>query len=410
MLTGSLVKSLLVSQSPHDPLVERMTKILSAGSGGTPPAVATYDSLEGFVGPIEAEVSLLFLPPTPERGFHALQTLRRLFPGPVLAVGGAKEPKVILRSLQIGADIYLDNADLEAEFEAALKRLQRHPDAGGPTGRVFGVIAASGGSGVSTLAVNLAAALAQEREKCLLIDMNPGRGDLATLLDLKPQFSLLDVCLNESRLDQVIFEKMLVRHSSGIYLLGAPPAMEDSRALTSHGVKNGLSICRTLFTDTVVDLEDCFHTEQVESLAQTTTILVVCRLDFTSLRNTKRLLDQLGGLRVDRERVKLVVNQVGLPNELPVAEVEQSLGQKVAALIPHDPRTINAANNTGHPAVLKDPGSTVAKSIFRLVKPEQAPRVKRSGLIPNLKHLFKDWLPARDKCEAAAPAPGQPWQ
>jgi pilus assembly protein CpaE len=377
-------------------LVERMTEILSAGTGFAPPDLATFDSLEGFPGPIEAEVSLLFLPPSPERGYHALQTLRRLFPGPVLVVGGAKEPKVILRSLQIGADLYLDDSELEAEFEAALRRLQRRADAGGPTGRVFGVIAASGGSGVSTLAANLAAALAQEREKCLLIDLNPGRGDLATLLDLKPQFSILDVCLNEARLDQAMFDKMLVRHSSGIYLLGAPPALEDSRALTSQGVKHGLAICRTLFGDTVVDLEDCFHAEQVEALAQTTTVLVVCRLDFTSLRNTKRLLGQLGGLGVDRERVKLVVNQFGLPNELPLDEVEQALGGKVAALIPHDPRTINAANNTGVPAVLKDPGSKVARSILQLAKPEQATRVKRSGLVPNLKHLFKDLLPARE--------------
>src|SRR5262249_31693541 len=117
--------------------------------------------------------------------------------------------------------------------------------------------------------------------------------------------------------------------------------------------------------------------------------------DFTSLRNTKRLLEQLGSLGIERSRLKLVVNQVGMPNELPVSEVEQALGEKVASLVPHDPRTINAANNTGIPAVLKDGGSKVSTSILQLVKPEQAPREKRSGLVPNLKHLFKDLLPAR---------------
>src|SRR5258706_561520 len=77
----------------------------------------------------------------------------------------------------------------------------------------------SRGSGSSTLAVNLATALAKDHKSCLLLDLNLGAGDLAALLDLKPTHTLADLCRNSTRMDQAIFERSLVRHSSGILLL-----------------------------------------------------------------------------------------------------------------------------------------------------------------------------------------------
>src|SRR5205807_342732 len=104
-----------------------------------------------------------------------------------------------------------------------------------PPGRFLAVLSCSGGCGASTLAVNIAAVLARDNGMCGLIDLKPGRGDLPALLDLRPQFHLADVCRNVARLDRALFEKTVVRHSSGIHLLAAPPSFGDARAVTPQG-------------------------------------------------------------------------------------------------------------------------------------------------------------------------------
>jgi pilus assembly protein CpaE len=118
----------------------------------------------------------------------------------------------------------------------------------------------------------------------------------------------------------------------------------------------------------VVDLEDCFHDEQVVALHQATGVLLICRLDFASLRNARRVLDHLGKLDIQRDRLRLVVNQHGQPHHLPVDEAEDALGEKFAYFVPYDPKIISASNNTGIPVVLKDPHSKVATSLTQLAK------------------------------------------
>ena len=140
----------------------------------------------------------------------------------VLAIGPAADPKMVLRALRGAVDDYLDQTDLEAELMAALGRwratLVRQEDAG----KVIAVLAPSGGSGSSTLAVNLATVLAKQHQAAALIDLKLETGDLAALLDLKPTYTLADLCNNIARMDRTLFEHSLTRHASGVHLLARP--------------------------------------------------------------------------------------------------------------------------------------------------------------------------------------------
>jgi pilus assembly protein CpaE len=185
---------------------------------------------------------------------------------------------------------------------------------------------------------------------------------------LKPQFTLADLCLNVSRLDRAMFEKMLVRHSSGVHLLASPQVFGNARVVTSQGVSHALTMARKLFAHVVVDLEDCFHEEQIVTLRQAASILLVFRLDFTSLRNARRILEQLKDLEIPRVRVRLVANRHGTPYELPLIEAEQALGEKLVHFIPDDPKSLNRANNAGIPVVLKNPTAKVSRSMAALAK------------------------------------------
>src|SRR5207302_598831 len=165
----------------------------------------------------------------------------------LLAAGQASAATFGLRARPCGADQYLDETELGTGLDSVLARLQIKQEATAPPGRLLAILAASGGSGASTLAVNIAVTLAQEHQKCGLIDLKPGTGDLAALLDLKPQFTLADLCLNVSRLDRAMFEKMLVRHSSGVHLLASPQVFGNARVVTSQGVSHALTMALMLF-------------------------------------------------------------------------------------------------------------------------------------------------------------------
>lgn len=383
------MRTLIVSRRPQDAAVENLRRLLSSFPGFSEPVFVLSESVQRKRLEAKADLAVVVLSDEQGSGQDVIARLRETFTGQVIAVGEIADPKVILRSLQTGADQFVDVAELEVEFPAALRRLLPRAEPEERVGDLVGVLSASGGCGASTVAVNLAAVRAREHGQSVLIDLNLGRGDLAALLDVKPQFSLADVCLNEGRLDQAMLGKMLVRHPSGIHLLGSPPDYADARTVTASGVKRALALARNMAPEVVVDLEDCFHAEQVEVLREATGVLVVCRLEFTSLRNTRRMLDHFARLAIQRSRVKVVVNQHGQHGELPVAEAEDALNEKIVSLIPHDPKAVHAANNTGVPLALADPNAKVVKSIMELanIRFEEAPQPSR--LAWGIRHLFQ---------------------
>ena len=95
-------------------------------------------------------------------------------------------------------------------------------------------------------------------------------------------------------------------------------------------------------------------------------ILLVLRLDFTCLRNTRHALEYLKELGVDPERVRLVANRHGQPKEVPAATAEEALGVKIFHLVPEDAKSVNRANNNGVPLVLENPRAKVSRSLTAL--------------------------------------------
>lgn len=377
------MRALVVSSNLVDPVSSKLRAVLRAKVDDQGPATADPADVTKRLPQVQPELTLVVLSGDPEEALGTLRVVRRLTPGYVLAVGPTYDGGLIMRALQQGADHYVDESDLEKGLDTVLARWQSRGGNSGvrSIGRLIGVLAASGGSGASTVAVNVAATLAQDHGKCGLIDLKPGKGDLSALLDLNPSFHLADLCQNIARLDQAMFEKVLTRHASGVHLLASPQVFGDTRLVSRQGVDEAMSLARQVFPHVVVDLEDCFHEEQVLVLRQATAIVLVTRLDFTSMRNVRRILDHLDGVGVGRGTVRLAVNRYGQPNELPAAEAEEALGGKLAYYIPDDPKTVNGANNTGIPVVLKAPAAKVSQAIQQMARDVLDRRQKKGGSV-----------------------------
>jgi pilus assembly protein CpaE len=353
--------------SDHEPTATKVRQVL-LGQGQECPAgqVVSLDLGADGLAHSQADLVVLVLSPAPARALAAMAGLRLVTQARLLVVGPTADSRLVLQALRGGANDYVSEDDVEEELRAALGRLHAEVGGGAEPGRVIALLAPNGGSGSSTLAVNVAAALARDHKSALLVDLKLQSGDLAALLDLKPTHTVADLCDNAGRMDRIMFERSLARHNSGVQLLAAPRHFADVSHVTPEGVRQALLLGRALFPYVVADLDHSFRDEQTQVLRAAEQIVLVFRLDFVSLRNVQRALDYLAQLDIDRARVVAVVNRYGQANEVPAAKAEEALGLKIAHYVPEDARTINRAANNGVPAVLETPSARVSRSLVKL--------------------------------------------
>ena len=385
--------AVLIHNTSHS-LGCQLREMLQARLNCLTPSLVSFEQAEEALARGQVSMLVVVLSPFADRALNLLRKIRSQVAGPVLAVGLASDSKLILRALHEGADHYLDEADLEAQLEAVLQRLQIKEDAvRQPAGRVMAMLGASGGTGASTLAVNLAGVLAREAGRCALIDLKPGVGDLAALLDLKPTHNLADLCLNAARMDRAMFESAMVLHPSGVHLLAPPQMYEDIRLVTAQGVNKTVQPgprCVPLHRDRSGRLLPRgtgggvaavgFHSAGVSS-----------RFHVASQHQTHSRLFGASGHRTG-ERVRLVINRYGQAKELPLSQAEEALGRKIAFIVPDDPKTINAANNAGEPAVFRTPSAKVSQSIVQLANGLIKPDSGKSSTVRQAVKSVNGWL------------------
>jgi pilus assembly protein CpaE len=300
------------------------------------------------------------------RSYEALRHLVQLAEVQVVAIG-PRDSNLILGALHAGAASYLDEtSDLERDLAATLSRLSTVEHRPAAMGRLTAVVSASGGSGRTLLAANLAVAMAKRNGRCGLFDLDLLGADLATCLNLKPRHTIADLCRSVDKLDQKMFEQSLVEHESGVALLAAPESWEESKFVTLDGIQKTLRLGRSLFADVVADFDAFSHKDFTSVLQQCTSILLLVRLDFPGLRNARRALTCLERSGVENEVVRLVAARTGRSKEISTSQVETALGMKIKASIPEDPHAANTSLNCGVPAVLETPNASISKAIVSL--------------------------------------------
>jgi pilus assembly protein CpaE len=351
----------------HEALTTRVRRALSDYGQDCPEAnVLSLQLASTHLLVSRPDLVIVVLSPHTERALQVIAEVRNITSAPIIAVGPASDAKLIRQSYQSGVGEYLDEIDLEPELISALKRLQTDVKTPTETARTIAVLGPSGGCGSSTIAVNVATKLAKEHKQALLVDLKLEAGDLASLLDLRPTHTLADLCQNIARLDRSMFERSLVQHESGLHLLAPPRNIADTWHVTADGVRQALTLGRTLYPYVVIDLDHSFRDEQLDAIRQSDLLLLVLRLDFTALRNTQRTLDYLGHVGISSERLRLVVNRHGQPKEVSAAKAEEALGMKIFHFVPDEPKTVNRANNNGVPVVLDAPSAKVSRSLSQL--------------------------------------------
>ncbi len=170
-----------------------------------------------------------------------------------------------------------------------------------------------GGVGTTSLAVNLGCILARDvRNSVALVDLDLCLGDADVFLDTIPDYTLVDVAQNVTRLDFSLLKRSLTKHSSGLYLLPRPVQLEDVALVTPEDLQRVIGLLKATFTHLVLDLSKSYGPLDMVALEMATQILLVTQLDLPCLRNVVRLMMSFDDMEGLAEKVKIVVNRAGL--------------------------------------------------------------------------------------------------
>jgi len=244
-------------------------------------------------------------------------------------------------------------------------------------GRVVTVFSPKGGTGKTVTATNLAAALAKQGRKTLLLDLDLQFGDAAIVLGLEPEKTIYDLVTAPGELDSEKLAGYVSRHASGIDVLAAPLRPEDAELVTEGKVTNLLEVARGSYEAIVVDTSPFFHGPMLATLDRTDELIVLCGLDVPTLKNVRLAMQTLELLSFPASRVRYVMNRANTNVGLKTREVETALKVKIAHELPSDgavPLTVNR----GNPAVLAEPRCDFAKSIGQLAK-QLAPQARAAA-------------------------------
>jgi len=287
----------------------------------------------------------------------------------ILVVASEPRPELILQAMRAGANEFLLWPPAEGSVADAIGRIaarRQSTRARQATTLVF--FGAKGGAGTTTLAVNCGVELARlSKRPTIIVDLNPGVGEVALFLGVRGRFSLLDAIDNLHRLDGEFLRELVVKHKSGLDILAGSDQFERPGAADTGGLEEVLRLFARQYEYIVIDAGNQINPCSVASFYTADTICFVANPDVPSVRNAQRLLDRIGQLGSCRDRVKVLLNRAAEPYPIPPAQIESTLGHPIHHTFPSDYRTVSAALNSGVPVALTG-NSGIAEQFDRFTR------------------------------------------
>jgi len=237
------------------------------------------------------------------------------------------------------------------------------PAVPGVHGRVVTVFSAKGGCGKTTLATNLATALADRgRRQVCLVDLDLAFGDVAIALQLFPAHTISDAFPLGEDVDATAVQALLTPHSPGLMTLVAPLEPGSAESVPAGLVGHIIEVLRDHFDYVVVDTPPAFDDQVLAAFDLSDVVALIATLDVPALKNLKLTLETLELLNFPREKWRIVLNRADSKVGLSITEVEKTLRNPIAAQIPSS-RDVPAAINRGVPIMLDDPKHPVSNAI-----------------------------------------------
>jgi pilus assembly protein CpaE len=232
------------------------------------------------------------------------------------------------------------------------------------------VFSPKGGTGATTLAVNLAIALKQQtKSPVLLIDADLRTADVDIFLSILSKHSIYNLMDMGPRIDEEYLERVLVKHASGISVLRGEPQLQLEIPI-QPGQMSDLIEALIHYWDgyIVINTSDGLDRWTVEILDLVDSVLVVTTPELPALRATRNFLELADAAAEPGDKWQLIMSAYQGKKVLQISDIEASIHYRVRATIAEDIAAVSASINRGTPLMITHRKSPIAQDILALAK------------------------------------------
>ena len=270
----------------------------------------------------------------------------------VMVCSHSRDPDFLIRVMKLRAGGFIPLPLNEAEFLTTLNRIRAEKEQrrAPSQSQILAVTGTKGGVGTTSIATNLAVALAEINPgEVILVDLARPFPHVAQFLDLKCNHSIMDLVNNADNLDQMFVQKIVQKHKSNLdVLLSRPDYHLDANKIPDIGALGKVfTSLRLSYKWVVVDLgiwPDQCYTRVLQNAEQ---ILLVTELTLPDLQNLKIIKAIFQDLLLDDAKVKVLVNHYSKNYALGLKDIKNIMRQQVLHTLPHEFSTLLEAINQG---------------------------------------------------------------
>jgi pilus assembly protein CpaE len=217
-------------------------------------------------------------------------------------------------------------------------------------GRMIAVVGAKGGVGASTVAHNVAWAIARDLAlDSVVIDLDLAFGTAGLDYNQDPLQGIANAVFSPDRLDTSFVERLLAKCTDRLSLLAAPASLDRVYDLGAEAFDSIFDTMRMTTPCIVLDVPHQWSGWTKRVLVGADDILIVAEPDLANLRNTKNMLTVLKAARPNDRPPLYCLNQTRMPKrpEIDARGFTKTIETPPIATIPFDSRLFGTAANNG---------------------------------------------------------------
>ncbi len=240
-------------------------------------------------------------------------------------------------------------------------------------GKVITVYSPKGGTGCTTIAVNLAIALHNEDTRTALVDANLQFGDVAIFVNEQGKNTILELAPRVDDLEPEVVEEILINHAaSGLRILAAPQRPEMADRISTDQITKVVQYLQNMYAYVVIDTTHILSDVVLSMFDISDVIVLITTQEIPAIKNARLFLDLLQGMGVGKERVVFTMNRYDKRIGITPERVSQNLNHEISVTIPLDEKVAITAVNRGVPFMLDNKSQPVGRGIFSLAEAVRA--------------------------------------
>lgn len=233
--------------------------------------------------------------------------------------------------------------------------------------RVVSVFSPKGGVGKTTIAVNIAMALAQMGKKAAIIDVSLDNASVMLFLDMQAKDTIAELSQERGMLSMESLRTYTVQHFSGLTVLAGPNSPEDGEFVQSRIIEATIAVMRPFFDAIILDLPTNFSEHTLVSIENSDRVIVPLEPDIASVKAAHTTVTILSSLR-QAEKASFAFNKAAKKTFLTLKDVKKALGHEPEYVLPADPELACRCQCIGRPIVIEAPRSPLAVKLRAMAK------------------------------------------